>query len=1124
MKQLVIVILLLASNFSQGITLDFSKVLGGTLNEESICVFNDHQGHYFLSGRFSGTVDFDFSNATANLIANGSTDIFFAKYDTLGNLVWVKQIGGALLDGAYSIKTDHNNDVILCGYFRGSNVDFDPGPSTYLISSNGDNGFDSGFGGDAFLAKFTSNGNFLWAFAVGGYYSHDGFTDFDVDDNNNIYVGGFMNVTSSTPIDIDPGIGVFDIATTSQGHGLIAKYSTNGNYLWGFTFGDYGIASGVFSLKRIPTDTSIVVTGHIKTTNKDFDPGPGTSYLTSQFSDIFLTKIKFGGSVEWVENFGGTNTAHWQDIGTDLSVDSSQCIYLSGFYTGNGANFNPMGNSYIQNAIGNADNFISKFDKHGKLIWFNNFGSVGSEGYIATERFNGTLFVTGSFSNTLDLDPSISTQIISSNGATDAFVAKFDTSGNYICGFSFGGIGAENANWITDANTENALLTAGYFNSSVMDVDPSSSNVSITSNGGYDDYYLKYSFESDSSINLVITDDTICANQTPMIFLSSNSSSLTPVNIVYSAGGNTYTANNIIPNTSFSLNGMYTSTTSVMINSISPSVTANCVSITYTFNSPIQVHVNTVPTLNTSASPSSLCFGQSTIITASGATQLSWNPSIQNGVPFIPVATTTYTVVGTSSNGCSSTSSVTVVVNPNPIVYALASPMNVCAGSPCSLTGSGALNYSWSGGVNNGIPFFPSSAGSYTVVGTDANGCSATSSVSITVSAPPVISTTAQPDSICVGGLTQLNASGAATYQWSGGIQNNVPFSPSSSSTYTVSGIDNNGCSATAIQAVYVYPSPVVSASAMPDSLCYGNQTVLLGSGASLYTWSGGIQNGVPFIPQTSGSYTVTGIDGNGCTASSSVYVNVFNHLPVGIINNQTTLCSGDSALLVGTGASSYSWLPASALDTTAGVSVWAYPVGGVTTFTVTGTDATGCTGTATTLLNTIPRINVVASKSNDIICGLQSAQLQAYGADNYLWSPAIGLSDPAIPNPVATIYQTTTYVVTGTSETCTDKDSVTITYFTGNHEFDLVPSAFSPNNDGLNDCLHVLHNVDLREFYFAIYNRWGQRVFETKNVNDCWDGNFNNEPAAVGTYYYFLRSNSPCGDNFVKGDVTLIR
>ena len=534
--------------------------------------------------------------------------------------------------------------------------------------------------------------------------------------------------------------------------------------------------------------------------------------------------------------------------------------------------------------------------------------------------------------------------------------------------------------------------------------------------------------------------------------------------------------------------------------------------------------MNTVPTLNTSASPSSLCFGQSTIITASGATQLSWNPSIQNGVPFIPVATTTYTVVGTSSNGCSSTSSVTVVVNPNPIVYALASPMNVCAGSPCSLTGSGALNYSWSGGVNNGIPFFPSSAGSYTVVGTDANGCSATSSVSITVSAPPVISTTAQPDSICVGGLTQLNAYGAATYQWSGGIQNNVPFSPSSSSTYTVSGIDNNGCTATAIQAVYVYPSPVVSASAMPDSLCYGNQTVLLGSGASLYTWSGGIQNGVPFIPQTSGSYTVTGIDGNGCTASSSVYVNVFNHLPVGIINNQTTLCSGDSALLVGTGASSYSWLPASALDTTAGVSVWAYPVGGVTTFTVTGTDATGCTGTATTLLNTIPRINVVASKSNDIICGLQSAQLQAYGADNYLWSPAIGLSDPAIPNPVATIYQTTTYVVTGTSETCTDKDSVTITYFTGNHEFDLVPSAFSPNNDGLNDCLHVLHNVDLREFYFAIYNRWGQRVFETKNVNDCWDGNFNNEPAAVGTYYYFLRSNSPCGDNFVKGDVTLMR
>lgn len=1124
MKIKIIFFLLLVSFTSKAITLDFAHAFGGNVNEESICIYNDHQGHYYLSGRFSGSVDFDFSAATNTLTSNGSTDIFFAKYDLLGNLLWAKRIGGGLLDGAYSIKTDHNHDVVLCGYFRGSNVDFDPGPSSFLLSSNGDNGFDSGFGGDAFLAKFTSNGNFLWAFAVGGYYSHDGFSDFDVDDSNNIYVGGFINATSTTPVDIDPGAGVVDVANSSQGHGLIAKYSATGNYMWGFTFGDYGIASGVFSLKRIPTDTSIVVTGHIKSTNKDFDPGASTSFITTQFSDIFLTKINFGGSIAWVENFGGTNTNHWQDIGTDISVDSSRCIYLSGFYTGNGANFNPLGTPYIQNAVGDADNFIAKYDRNGKLIWFDNFGSSGTEGFLATERYQGTLFITGSFSNTLDLDPSASTSLVTSNGATDAFIAKFDTSGHYKCGFSIGGSASENVNWITDANSEYTLLTTAYYNSISVDVDPSASNSTILNNGGYDNYYLKYSFDQDTLIQLTLIGDTICANQTPQIFIGTTTSSSSPMNISYTVNGNTYTATNVLPNSLFNLLGVYTSSTTVFINSITPVNSIGCISLTYSFNSPIPIQVAATPSITLTTSPVSLCIGQPATITASGASQYAWNPSIQNGVPFTPTATTTYTVTATGANGCTATTSTTITVNSLPTVTALASPTNVCIGSPTTLTGSGAMNYTWSGGIINGLPFYPSVANNYTVTGTDANGCSATSSVAVSVISLPVITSTAQPDSICAGAQTTLSANGGVSYTWTGGIQNNVPFTLNTSTTFTVTGTDNNGCSATATQPVFVYPSSTITAQAFPDSLCLGNTTTLSASGASIYIWSGGVINNVPFYPTSSGTYTVTGIDAQGCSNTSLTTIHVFSQLPVGIINASPLICAGDSTQLTGVGATNYTWSPSNYLDTTAGPSVWAFPVGGVTVYTVTGTDGSGCSGTATTIIKTTPTIQVTASKENDIICGHKTAQLHAYGADSYVWTPALGLSNSLISDPTAAITKTTTYYVTGTSDACFDSDSVTILFITEQPEYDLVPNAFSPNGDGLNDCVRVLHNVNPTSFYFTIYNRWGQMVFETKNPDECWNGTIQGKQADVDTYYYYLKSSSICGDQFVKGDILLIR
>src|SRR5690606_23804259 len=136
------------------------------------------------------------------------------------------------------------------------------------------------------------------------------------------------------------------------------------------------------------------------------------------------------------------------------------------------------------------------------------------------------------------------------------------------------------------------------------------------------------------------------------------------------------------------------------------------------------------------------------------------------------------------------------------------------------------------------------------------------------------------------------------------------------------------------------------------------------------------------------------------------------------------------------------------------------------------------------TLMNVRVEVNptpvVAALKLNDIDCSVRTAQLQASGADTYAWSPGIYLNDVTRANPVATVDSSTTFIVTGTSEQgCSAVDSITVKVTAGGRGLFLVPNAFTPNGDGLNDCFGISQwgNVQLKDF--SIYNRWGERIFK---------------------------------------------
>ena len=286
----------------------------------------------------------------------------------------------------------------------------------------------------------------------------------------------------------------------------------------------------------------------------------------------------------------------------------------------------------------------------------------------------------------------------------------------------------------------------------------------------------------------------------------------------------------------------------------------------------VQVIVNPLP-VTSAGNNQTVCSGTTVTLAGSGATSYSWNNNISNGVPFTATSTTTYTVTGTNGNGCVNTAQMTVIVNTLPVVTA-GSNQSVCPGTAVTLNGSGALFYSWNNGISNGLQFTPSATTTYTVTGTASNGCSNTAQVQVTLNALPTVSAGSN-QTICPGASVTLSGSGAASYSWNNSVSNGVAFTPSATTTYTVTGTNANGCSNTAQTTVTI--NPILTVNAGPDVMsCTGETVILSGQGANTYTWSNGVQNGQGFVPTATGVYSVSGVDGFGCTGTDqvTVYVN----------------------------------------------------------------------------------------------------------------------------------------------------------------------------------------------------------------------------------------------------------
>jgi len=432
----------------------------------------------------------------------------------------------------------------------------------------------------------------------------------------------------------------------------------------------------------------------------------------------------------------------------------------------------------------------------------------------------------------------------------------------------------------------------------------------------------------------------------------------------------------------------------------------------------VAITVNALPNVSGASTPPAVCAGHTLTLNGSGATTYTWTGGASNGVAFTPASSGTYTVTGTGANGCTKASTVAVVVNALPTVNANSSSNSVCPGGQVTLTGAGASTYTWTSSlgasVSNGVAFTPASTASYTVVGTDANGCVNSAITSVTVA--PTITVTAQASApaVCAGSNLTLTGNGASTYTWTGGVSNGVPFVPTGSGTYTVTGASGS-CSGSATIAIAVNPLPTVGASATATTLCSGANTTLNGSGATTYSWTGGAVNGVAFAPTVSATYTVTGTDANTCTNTATISV-VVNPLPNVMANaSATAICSGSQLTLTGSGATTYTW--------NGGISNGT-PITptGTATYTVIGTDANTCSkaATVTVVVNALPAVG--ANATNTMVCTGGSVTLTGTGASTYVWTG--GVTNGVAFAPSAT----TAYTVTGTDANgCNNTAAITV-------------------------------------------------------------------------------------------------
>lgn len=410
----------------------------------------------------------------------------------------------------------------------------------------------------------------------------------------------------------------------------------------------------------------------------------------------------------------------------------------------------------------------------------------------------------------------------------------------------------------------------------------------------------------------------------------------------------------------------------------------------------------------------SICRGSYTILTASGGNSYLWsNGSNTADIAVYPTTNTNYSVTMTNTYGCTATTSTLVTIKVLPSII-FSGNHSFCQGGSTTISVTGGSSYQWGNGSTTSTQTF-SAAGTYRVTATNSYNCQKSDSILITVNPLPNI-TVSGNNPICAGNSDVLTASGATSYVWNTNETGaTITVMPTSTTSYTVTGTNINGCTASVSKVVNVQALPNIQISGIL-TLCQGSSTTLTATNGSSYVWSNG-NIGSTIQVSEGGNYTVTGTATNGCSASALASV-IINPTPTASISGASTLCDNTTTTLTATGGTHYLW---SNNHTTSTITVSSSG-----TYTVTISNDYGCNATTSMSVTALsaPFLNIIGS--HEICAGGAVTLTASSNASQFVWSTGAASQIITVTPPA-----TTTYIVTATGNNgCSTKDSITVTMF----------------------------------------------------------------------------------------------
>ncbi len=552
------------------------------------------------------------------------------------------------------------------------------------------------------------------------------------------------------------------------------------------------------------------------------------------------------------------------------------------------------------------------------------------------------------------------------------------------------------------------------------------------------------------------------------------------------------------------------------------------------------VYLYPTPTLLiNSGAPIRTCATQSVLITASGASTYSWSTGNSSAsFTTVPVGNTSYTVTGTSVDGCTNTAVSSVTVYPKPIIQPTGNS-TICKGLTSTLTVSGANTYTWfpstSLSLNTGsiVIASPTINTNYTINATSVNGCTNSATYSVNVNPNPVSTIISSGSITCQTNTISLNASLAGqSYTWTAPNGNLIMAGTNhfqntivqGYGTYSLSLMNAQGCVYTTTMTTptnTIVPSLNLSSNSATTTCLNSTASISVTSNAApnvSYLWQSPITGTVSNLTTSnpilfgSGIFTVHVTNTlNGCvnTKTLSVYSN--DVLPsINLANSVILPCNSSSITLSGsssTNSVSYTWVGpnlGSIISSPNSQSVSVASIG-VYTLTVTNT-LTGCSSNATiSVVSGTLSANFTADPMfGDTPLSVNFTNLSS-GANNYFWDFGNG-SNSILINP-STVFNTSgTYTVLLIAQTglCIDSAKKIIVVEDG---FSIeIPNVFTPNDDGANDLFHI-KCTGVKSAEGSIYNRWGQLLFSWDVLSTSWNGTHNGEKCPDSTYYYIIKA-----------------